>query len=181
MRMTVHANLGHAGDHRAAGTHLTEALRLAEQSGDLAAQARTHVILAQAYGQQDALAAALEHATTALRLDGRGEPAPEHRAASLRLIRRLDHPTLEPDVLDSLGFIADHTGEHQAAVGYYRQAVTAYLACGGEYFERGAGHLVAGAGDVPAAAPRGGGGAAAVDRSARNPWTTRCPAGTTER
>ncbi|MDS0136684.1 MULTISPECIES: hypothetical protein [unclassified Amycolatopsis] len=83
---------GSAGDHPAAGTHLTEALRLAEQSGDLAAQARTHVILAQAHGQQDAPAA-----------------APEHCAASLRLIRRLGHPTLEPDVLDSLGFIADHT------------------------------------------------------------------------
>ncbi|WP_410615176.1 BTAD domain-containing putative transcriptional regulator [Amycolatopsis sp. lyj-109] len=161
VRMAVHASLGHAaahaGNHGEAGTHLTEALRLAEQSGDVAAQARTHVILAQAYGQQDDPAAALAHARTALRLHdeldlpqakavalnsvgwyharlGQYEPAQAHCAASLQLIRRLGHPTLEPDVLDSLGFIADHTGEHQAAVGYYRQAVTAYLACGGEYF-----------------------------------------------
>ncbi len=161
VRMVVHANLGHAaahaGHHREAGAHLAEALRLAEQSGDLAAQARTHVVLAQAYGQQDDPAAALHHATTALRLHdeldlpqakavalnsvgwyharlGQYEPAREHCAASLRLIRRLGQPTLEPDVLDSLGFIADHTGEHQAAVGYYREAVAAYLACGGEYF-----------------------------------------------
>ncbi|QZZ32226.1 tetratricopeptide repeat protein [Streptomyces sp. ST1015] len=161
VHVMVHRQLGHAaahvGAHDEATRHLTHALSLAEQSGDHATQARIHISLAQAYGQQDHLPGALDHATRALRLHqrvdqpvtkatalnsvgwysarlGRFDQAREHCEAALELSRRIRHDSLEADILDSLGYIAHHTGRHLEAVHRYQLAAARYCALGGDYW-----------------------------------------------
>ncbi|GAQ50449.1 regulatory protein AfsR [Streptomyces acidiscabies] len=161
VHVMVHRQLGHAaahvGAHDEATKHLMHALSLAERSGDHATQARIHISLAQAYGQQDHLPGALDHATRALRLHqqvdqpvtkatalnsvgwysarlGRFDQAREHCEAALELSRRIRHDSLEADVLDSLGYIAHHTGRHLEAVHHYQLAAARYRALGGDYW-----------------------------------------------
>ncbi|GAB2992464.1 BTAD domain-containing putative transcriptional regulator [Streptomyces pseudoechinosporeus] len=161
VHVTVRWQLGHAaahaGLHDEATQHLKHALSLAEQAGDRGTQARIHVVLAQAYGQQDRPRPALEHATRALRLHqeldlpaaravalnsvgwysarlGDYDPARVHCEAALSLARRIRHDNLEADILDSLGYIAHHTGHHREAVDHYRLAVTRYRAFGADYW-----------------------------------------------
>ncbi|MFE0254673.1 BTAD domain-containing putative transcriptional regulator [Streptomyces sp. NPDC059010] len=162
VRVTVHRQLGHAaahtGAHDEATEHLKHALSLAEQAGgDRATQARIHLALAQAYGQQDRPRTALDHATRALRLHeqldlpaaqaaalnsvgwysarlGDYDQARRHCQAALPLARRTHHEGIEADILDSLGYIAHHTGHHDEAVHHYRLAVARYRALGGDYW-----------------------------------------------
>ncbi|GGX18988.1 AfsR/SARP family transcriptional regulator [Streptomyces lomondensis] len=161
VHVMVHRQLGHAaahvGAHEEATKHLMHALSLAEQADDHGTQARIHISLAQAYGQQDHLPPALDHATRALQLHqrvdqpvtkatalnsvgwysarlGRYDQARAHCEAALKLSRRIRHDSLEADILDSLGYIADHTGHHLEAVDHYQLAAARYRALGGDYW-----------------------------------------------
>jgi len=138
----------YTGRHAEALEHAREALRLAEDSGDLESQAQCHGVLS-AYldrpGQRDR---AYDHAVTALRLAraadeplkevdmlnavgwfatqlGRHEEARECCEAALALVRRLPAPpsTLEASILDSLGMIALNSGRTSEAIDLYRQSV----------------------------------------------------------
>jgi len=161
VRVMVHRRLGHAaahgGAHHEALEHLKHALSLTRQDGDHGTQALIHVALAQTYGQQDCLRAALEHSIRALRLHNeRDRPAGKaaalnsvgwyqarlgdydqarvHCEAALPLARRSRHESIEADILDSLGYIAHHTGHHHEAVDHYRLAVTRYRGSGGDHW-----------------------------------------------
>ncbi|WP_210589907.1 BTAD domain-containing putative transcriptional regulator [Streptomyces sp. GESEQ-35] len=159
VHIRVHRRLGHAathaGSHDEARKHLRHALNLAEQAGDHGTQARIHISLAQAYGQQDRLRPALEHSDRALRLLqeldlpaakaaalnsvgwynarlGDYEQARVHCEAALPLARRARHESIEADILDSLGYIAHHTGRHLEAVDHFRLAVDRYRGSGSD-------------------------------------------------
>ncbi|WP_416971095.1 BTAD domain-containing putative transcriptional regulator [Streptomyces sp. 4F14] len=159
VHLRVHRRLGHASTHVGAydeaREHLAHALALAEQAGDRGAQARIHIALAQAYGQQDRLRPALAHSHRALRALpeselpalkaaafnaagwykarlGRYAPARAHCEAALPLARRAGHESIEADILDSLGYIAHHTGRHREAVDHYRLAVARYRGSGSD-------------------------------------------------
>lgn len=161
VHVMVHRQLGHAaahaGSHDEATRHLKHALTLAERAGARGIQARIHLTIAQAYGQQDRPRDALEHSIRALRLHkeldhpaakaatlnsvgwysarlGDHDQARLHCEAALPLARRIGHEGIEADVLDSLGYIAHHTGRHQEAVDHYRLAVARYRAVGGDYW-----------------------------------------------
>ncbi len=161
VHVEIHENLGHAaayvGLRDEATKNLKHALTLAEQTCDVGSQARIHVALAQAYGQHNLPHAALNHATSALRLHqdidlpmakaialnsvgwynarlGRYDQARIHCEAALLLARRVRHPDIEADILDSLGYIANHTGNHHDAVEHYRSALGLYRAASADYY-----------------------------------------------
>jgi DNA-binding SARP family transcriptional activator/tetratricopeptide (TPR) repeat protein len=134
------------GRHDEAHRHLRQALRLAERTNDLPAQAHTHYILAQALAQQGNDAEALEHATHTLRLYrdldmparqaraldlagrclttiGDHDQARRHCETALDLFRRHHDRDGEASTLDNLGYIAHREGQHDRAQTYYRQAL----------------------------------------------------------
>lgn len=163
-QIRAHQGLSHAysplGAHCEAVDHLERALALAERTGDLPGQAHTHHHLTWTWGDHGDHERAVEHATHALRLFrtlgqtvweaialntagwyhaqlGRYAQARTHCAAALDLLHA--HPVAVPDAeaatLDSLGYVAHHTGEHEQARGYYRQALAVYRGAGHTYGE----------------------------------------------
>lgn len=140
--------------------HLHYALNLAQDMGDLPAQAHTHHALAGAREQQGDDQEALKHATDALRLyqaDGDGQPVREaeilnlmgwcsarlghynqaltHCQQALTMCRRHQHREGEASTLDSLGYVAHNTGQHDQALDYYQQALRRHHELGNTYHE----------------------------------------------
>ncbi|WP_188317053.1 AfsR/SARP family transcriptional regulator [Solihabitans fulvus] len=143
----IYARTGH---HTVALEHLHQALRLAEDAGDLEGQAATHRAFARAYElQQQNDREALAHATQALNLFeildlprmvgrqhsqmgwhharlGNHDEARTHCEAGL-IVSRQHHDRVGASLaFDSLGYVAFLSGRHEQAVDYYQQAVEAY-------------------------------------------------------
>ncbi|GAA2795144.1 ATP-binding protein [Crossiella cryophila] len=155
----AHARLGR---HEQAVRHLHQALELAEHTGDLLAQAHTQHTLAWASERQGNNQLALDHATEALHLYqklaltrreaqalnavgwyhallGEYEQARAHCETALTLHRGHQDGAATLDALgytlDSLGYIAHHTGRHTDARDYYQQALTVFRDLGNTYEE----------------------------------------------
>jgi tetratricopeptide (TPR) repeat protein/transcriptional regulator with XRE-family HTH domain len=136
------------------------ALDLAENSGDHLTQARVHRSLAWTRARQGEIEPAAGHARQAVRLYelmadpdpmllasglnaggwyeaklGHYDDARRRCEAALALAREHHHRELEAGTLDSLGYIAHHTGDLPAAVSYFSQAVAAYRQLGTAYGE----------------------------------------------
>lgn len=137
--------------------HLHHALALAEEHHDTVHQAHAHRALAWAWERRGDHREALEHAIHArdlfralghpvweadalslvgwyTALLGQFETARSHCQAALTLFQ--DNPN--PDkgaaaTLESLGYIAHHTGHHQQAIEYYQQALTLLSTLGQRY------------------------------------------------
>ncbi|MEU4805490.1 BTAD domain-containing putative transcriptional regulator [Actinosynnema sp. NPDC023587] len=160
VRVLAHRLLGAAvtyvGLHDEAVAHLSEALALAEDAGDALAQAHTHRSLAQIAERRGLDRRALDHAGRALDLyRGLGLPALEALAlnavgwylarlgdydrARAHCAAALDRAGREVDAaaLDSLGYIAHHTGDHAAAVEHYRRALDLFREDGDVFSESG--------------------------------------------
>jgi tetratricopeptide (TPR) repeat protein len=129
---------------------LHQALALAEHHPDPTHQAKIHSALSWVWSQLGNDRQALEHARHALGLihpldqpvlEARMlsrvgwyaarlsdyDTARAHCQAALALHRQHQHHDhAEADTLDSLGYIAHHTGQHTHALDYYRQAVAVY-------------------------------------------------------
>jgi tetratricopeptide (TPR) repeat protein len=158
----VHRRLGGAcarmGRHADALDHLSHALNLAQDIGDLPAQAHTHTALAWTWEQQGDDQRALEHAVSALHLIqtfdqpvreadllngvgwysvrlGHYQQARTHCQAALTLYRRHHDRVGEATTLDSLGYLAHRIGQYDQALDYYQQALTLYRALGDIYYE----------------------------------------------
>ncbi|WP_203919900.1 AfsR/SARP family transcriptional regulator [Rugosimonospora africana] len=162
MQTLAHRRLGNAfvrADRFGDGTdHLGHALEVAEQAGDPAGQAPTHLALALAFGQQGNDERALEHASQAGRLYrgldnpvreaialnmvgwyltrlGRHDEARTNLRSALALSRRHSFRDTEADTLDSLGYLAYRAGQHADAGEHYEQALTLYRDLGNSYGE----------------------------------------------
>jgi tetratricopeptide (TPR) repeat protein len=160
--LRIHRGLGqtyaHVGRHADALDHLGRALTLAQDTGDLLAQAHTHHALAVAWEQQEEDPQALEHATSALHLYqaldqpiweaealnlvgwysarlGHYQQARTHCQAALTLARHHHHRAGEANTLDSLGYLAHRTGQHDQALDYYQQALILFRDLGDAYAE----------------------------------------------
>jgi DNA-binding SARP family transcriptional activator len=148
------AILTELGRHHEALRHLARA----EDLGDLAAQANTHHTLGWFWSLQGDQRRALEHADQALRLYRTlGMPAGETRQltviswyhaqagdhdkartageVALAAARRHQHREDEALALGVFGYIAQHTGEHTAAVDWYQRSHTLLHEVGSTYFE----------------------------------------------
>jgi DNA-binding SARP family transcriptional activator len=150
-RMHAHRRLGSAltglGRYDEGIAYLHQGLALAEEHHDLDQQAETHRMLAWAWEQQRNDRQALEHATRTLHLRralgqtvqeaqalnhmgwcqarlGDFDTARTHCEAALAMQRRHHDPSAsgEAATLDSLGYIAHHSGHHQLAIEYYQEA-----------------------------------------------------------
>jgi tetratricopeptide (TPR) repeat protein len=173
-RSLAHRWLGHAfaqvdRDDDALG-QLRRALALAEHSGDTASQAHIHHLLARACEQGDDDLLALDHSREALRLyrtlanpvwvaqalnalgwyQARlGDFAAARTAceAAFELHDRHRYQDGQAGTLDSLGYIAYHTHDHDKALEYFGRALTIYRDRGNMYGEAealdhlGAAHL----------------------------------------
>ncbi|MGQ0775107.1 MAG: tetratricopeptide repeat protein [Pseudonocardiales bacterium] len=138
--------------------HLQQALILATDTGDLCNQARTHYGLSWTWGRQENPEMALEHATHALDIFhtledsvwealalnlvgwfsarlGYYDEAHARLEASFALCRRDRCLEGEAVALDSLGYLANLTGEHAQALDYYHQALALYNGLGDVYSE----------------------------------------------
>jgi tetratricopeptide (TPR) repeat protein len=163
LQLLAHRRLGDAcarvGQHNEAREHLQQALTLAEEAGDLSEQAHTHRILARAWSSRGDGARALHHAAQALELcRSLGNPIWEARAlnqagwyaalqrnfaqardnceSALTLYRSCPGTQYgEANTLDSLGYIAHHTGRHNEAVDYYRRSIRLFQNIGHTYLE----------------------------------------------
>ena len=156
-RMLALRRLGMAladlGRHDEGIAHLHQALALAEEHQDLDQQANTHRMLARSWEHHQDHRQALEHATRAFHLSsGLGQPAWEARAlnqmgwhlaqlgefdtarvhceAALAIQRRHRDPGEEATTLDSLGYIAHHSGRHRQAVEYFQEALAQFADVG---------------------------------------------------
>jgi DNA-binding SARP family transcriptional activator/Tfp pilus assembly protein PilF len=163
-RVLAHRYLGLAfadlGRHDEAIRHGHHALELAQEHHDQHLQADIHNMLAWAWEQRGdrlALEHFLEHATRTLdlrRLLGQAvqeaqarnqlgwclaqlgdyETARTHCETALAMQRRERDPEGEADTLDSLGYIADHTGRRRQAIEYYGQALSLFADLGNVLF-----------------------------------------------
>jgi tetratricopeptide (TPR) repeat protein len=129
--------------------HLDLALDLATATGDRWNEAHSHRALARSWGRYGDHERALGHASQALAifrelrrpadeadaLDlmcwheaelGRFPEAERHGAAGLALYRRTGNQGGAATALDSLGHLAQLTGQHAKAYDYYRQALTSF-------------------------------------------------------
>jgi tetratricopeptide (TPR) repeat protein len=122
--------------------HIERALALMTQAGDLVEQAHCHLTIGQAWGQRGDNHRALHHARQALdRYRASGQSRWEANALNqvgyvLALLGRFDeareHCLAALDlqevgqILDSLGYIDEHSGRLTDAVGWYRRAVTVF-------------------------------------------------------
>jgi tetratricopeptide (TPR) repeat protein len=145
--------------HEQAIEHLHQALDLAEHHQDPIHQVYVHHSIAWAWIRQKNYSRALEHARRGLdlvrpldesvwearMLNTMGWCAAQlneyntgwaHCQAALAL-QREHHDSDEADTLDSLGYIAHHTGQHAHAVDYDRQALAVYRDRGNTYDEAG--------------------------------------------
>ncbi|MEQ4717507.1 tetratricopeptide repeat protein [Nonomuraea sp. B19D2] len=147
------------GRHGEAMDHLQHALGLAEDTGDIVAQAHTHQVLATAWAQQDGhVQQALEHASLAVRLVqdlddevweadtlnaagwlharlGQCRQARAQCEVALALFRRHSSRDGEATTLDTLGYIAQQSDQHTEALAYYRQALDLLRDIGDAYHE----------------------------------------------
>jgi len=157
----AHHYLGRA--HAASGTyeraveHLRQALVLAEHQHDPTHQAHIHHALAWAWERRGDDRQALEHSRRALDLVrpldqpvweagmrnmvgwhsarlGEYDTARTHCQAALALHRQ-HHDSGEAGTLDSLGYIAYHTGQNAQALDYYQQALALRREYGNSYLE----------------------------------------------
>jgi transcriptional regulator with XRE-family HTH domain/tetratricopeptide (TPR) repeat protein len=151
--------LSRAGQLAEGLEYLLRALDLADQTGDHLTQARIHRSLAWTRAKQGDIEQAAEHARQAVRLYqligvepallasglnaegwyearlGNYDRARERCEAALVLAREHHHRELEAGTLDSLGYIAQHTGDLTLAVTYFRQAIETYRQLGTTYGE----------------------------------------------
>jgi DNA-binding SARP family transcriptional activator/tetratricopeptide (TPR) repeat protein len=134
------------GAHDVANHHLAWALRLREESGDIAAQARIHLDLARSAGLRHRYGEYLTHARRgldlarsagdtlgegnglaevawALSLLGRHREAIATGHAALRLLRRIGHRPMEGSVWDTLGHAHNQHGDYARAAACYQRAV----------------------------------------------------------
>jgi DNA-binding SARP family transcriptional activator/tetratricopeptide (TPR) repeat protein len=144
--------------HTEALDHLHRSLALAEDTGDILAQAHTHHNLVWAWDQRGDDRKALTHATQALHLyQLLKTPFSEAQAlnavgwysarlgdntrartcceAALTLFRQLRYSDGEAATLDSLGYIAHHTDRYTDALDYYQQALAIRRRLGNSYDE----------------------------------------------
>jgi DNA-binding SARP family transcriptional activator/Tfp pilus assembly protein PilF len=134
---------------------LWQAITFAERSGDLGLQARAHHVLAGAWEEHGDAERALEHAMHALRLFEKLDmPVREARARNaigwyLALLGRYDQARVhceaalavfeqhsqqgEAATLDSLGYIAQKTGQYTRALNRYRRALELRRELGNSY------------------------------------------------
>jgi DNA-binding SARP family transcriptional activator/Tfp pilus assembly protein PilF len=156
-RMLALRRLGMAfaelGRHDEGIPYLHQALALAEEHHDLDQQANTHRMLARCWEYQDDHRQALEHATRAFHLTselgqqswearslnqmgwhlaqlGEFDTARIHCEAALAIQRRHRDPGEEATTLDSLGYIAHHSGRHREAIEYFHEALTQFAEVG---------------------------------------------------
>jgi DNA-binding SARP family transcriptional activator/tetratricopeptide (TPR) repeat protein len=134
------------GAHDVASEHLTDALRLREESGDVVGQARIYLDMARSTGLRHNYTEYLAHARRgldlsrsasdtlgeghglaevawALALLGRHRQAITHGHASLRILRQLGHRPMEGPVWDTLGYAHHHLGDYRRAAACYQRAV----------------------------------------------------------
>jgi len=150
MQATACRRLGYnclrAGRHTVAIDHLQHALDLAEREHDVAGEAHAHQALASMWGGLGDDRTGLECASRSLRLYqaldnpawtasalngvgwrhaqlGHYEEARAHCAAALTILQEHHDPDIETCILDSLGYIAHHTGHHAQAVDYYERVL----------------------------------------------------------
>lgn len=137
---------------------LNQALVLAESTRGVRRQARIHVVLTVAWRERGDLQQAVTHATRALDLFrtledvvcqagalnnlgwcqahlGHYEQARAACERALAVLGQCGHRDDLAPVLDSLGYIAHHTGRHRHALEYYRQALAQYRRVGDAYLE----------------------------------------------
>ena len=124
---TFHRRRGRLHDNLSVWRH---ALRAAHRLGDPAIQILVHRLLRHACAGVRRDAEALGHLHQALTLaEDAGDAlakAHAHCEAALGLCRRHHDRAGESDTLDSLGYIAHHTGMHTTALAHYQQALRLY-------------------------------------------------------
>jgi DNA-binding SARP family transcriptional activator/tetratricopeptide (TPR) repeat protein len=134
------------GAHDVAERHLARALRLREESGDVAGQARIHLDLGRSAGAQHKDGEHLTHARRGLELSrsahdalgegyglaevawalallGSHQQAIATGHAALRLLRRIGHRPMEGSVWDTLGYAHHQLGDYGRAAACYQRAV----------------------------------------------------------
>jgi DNA-binding SARP family transcriptional activator/tetratricopeptide (TPR) repeat protein len=134
------------GAHEVAKRHLARALRLREESGDVAGQARVHLDLGRSAGAQHKRGEHLTHARRGLELSrsardalgegvglaevawalallGSHQEAIATGRAALRLLRRIGHRPMEGSVWDTLGHAHHQLGDYARAAACYQRAV----------------------------------------------------------
>jgi tetratricopeptide (TPR) repeat protein len=145
--------LGRPGD---ALGHLARALRLLEEAGDLACQARIHLDTGRAIEKQGRFREALACSQHALQLSqaagdkavqatalnqlgwelanlGRYQEALGYCQQALSLLHQLGYKHAEPSTLDSLAYSLRHLGRHAEAADCYRRAVELHGELGYRY------------------------------------------------
>lgn len=154
----LHQNIGkvlaRAGRSAESMSHIERSIELAARIHDPTSEGHGHMTLTQVWGQQGDLQRAFDHAELALRLYrageqrvfeaqalnqlgyvaallGRFDEARTHCEAALDLQAAVGEPN--GDILDSLGYIHQHSGRLARAAEYYRQAVTAFGQAGDTY------------------------------------------------
>ena len=159
-QLMIHRNagqaLGRAGEHGEALRQLERSLALAEQTGNVTAQAQAHLRMAQTLALADPDERELTHARHAVRLHRRaGNPVHEASAlnsagwaatrlgrydeardacqAALTLFRRHHNPDGQAATLDSLGLIAFRAGRRDQALQYYQEAIDISRGIGDDY------------------------------------------------
>jgi tetratricopeptide (TPR) repeat protein len=134
------------------------ALATSEETGDLPGQAQAHHMLASLWQVRGDYARALQHSVPALRMFqdiglpaqeawaraqvgwenaqlGMYEQARTHCEAALTSARRHRDRELEADALDTLGYVAHHTGDLSRALDHYRRALALLREIGHDYLE----------------------------------------------
>ncbi|WP_340380341.1 BTAD domain-containing putative transcriptional regulator [Streptomyces sp. SS7] len=161
-RILTHWRYGHAralkGEFTDALAHLGNALGLAEDSADTAAQAHILRTLGWVWEQSGDCQQALEHSVRALHLYlsldntfwqanqlnavgwlyaqlGRYEEAESHCEEALALFRESGRAGAEASTLDSLGYVAHRTGRWESALSHYEQALALFRSIGAAYDE----------------------------------------------
>ncbi|MFD2468966.1 AfsR/SARP family transcriptional regulator [Amycolatopsis silviterrae] len=159
-RVLAHRRYGlvnaRTAQHDNALKHLSKALELVDLR-DIRVRGIIEHDLAQAWGLHGDQGTALRHAQRSLELFlplgnpaweaqarngvgwhltllGRHDEARPHCERALELYREENHPAIA-DVLDSLGLIEHHTGQHADAVRHYREALASYRETGNTYLE----------------------------------------------
>jgi tetratricopeptide (TPR) repeat protein len=145
------------GRHDVAVSYMTETVRLCQEDGDLATEARVHVDLSRALGAQRRWAEALVHSRQGLILArARGQVWPAEADAlnltgwslamlsrfsealtfcqqAVALHRRLGNEHGEPCALDSLAYTHQGLGNHAQAAQWYHRAIELYAKLGYQY------------------------------------------------
>lgn len=161
-RILTHWRYGHAralkGEFTDALDHLENALGLAEDSADTAAQAHIRRTLGWVWEQIGDCHQALDHSVRALHLYqslgnttwrasqlnavgwlyaqlGRYEEAESHCEEALALFRASGRAGAEASTLDSLGYVAHQTGRWESALSHYEQALALFRSFGAAYDE----------------------------------------------